>query len=101
MAMVRAARERKELGLPPAKTDVVTLDLTEQVLDTEGQLIQYILWEYDQGRNPTEIKVSPNQAVNIANFTRIKPVRMYQSPFGNHNIRIVTAKDRENEKETV
>lgn len=84
---------------PAPKPAPVVLDLTDKTLDSEAQLTQYILWEFDEGRNPTEIKITSHQANNIAGFTRVRPVRAYQSAFGNHYFKIVSAKERQNEQE--
>lgn len=128
MAKVRAARESKETMLqnadkgaaipekpasitddrPPVLDTVVAdkkevpqveLDLTDRALDSEAQLHQYLLWEFDEGRTPNVIKVTSHQASNISSFTKQRPLRFYQSTFGNHYFKIVSAKEMQNVQE--
>lgn len=92
--------EEPQPKVEPSKPKV-ELDLTDRALDSEAQLHQYILWEFDEGRIPDVIKVTSHQASNISNFTRQKPLRFYQSTFGNHYFKIVSAKEMQNVEETL
>ena len=97
LAKARAARGQNKVTaenkVEPEKKPSVVLDLTEKQIDVESQLAQFILWEFDQGRNPTEIRVTSHQAQTIAEYTKQKPLRWYQSAFGSHYFKVVSAKE--------
>lgn len=100
-AKAAASATTKADPVEGTEAPIVYLDLTAKQLETEPQLEQYILWEFDSGRLPTHIKITSHQARAIASATRQKPLRFYQSPFGNHYFKIVPAKEIQDGQEEV
>lgn len=96
MKKLRQERLAKaETPRPEARKEQV-LDLTkEKNFATEAEFVRYIHWDYDAGKNPDVIKITSHQALVVASFTKMVPVKGYNSPFGSHRIEIVNQKELE------
>lgn len=88
-----AKKSEQATNKPEVSSTEQVLDLTAKNFNSEAEFVRFIHWEYDDGRLPTLVKVTSHQALVIAGFTKVVPVKGYNSPFGTHRIQIVTQKE--------
>lgn len=88
-AKMKAAREAKVQPTP-------TLDITREAVPTESDLLERIRRMFDEGNNPTQVRITSRQMMDILdNSNRLDGYATYCSPFGDIKIKVVPAKELE------
>lgn len=79
------------------KEQPACLDVTHEHLVNEQVLVERIRREFDQGKNPKRLRVNSSQMMellfNSPNTYKMDTTYFYASPFGDHRIDVIPAKD--------